>query len=216
MDTIKECTLERMAKGPDGRDTGKLVGEAAEGDALAIDELLDRYLPSVRAYLRLRAGRLLLDRESVSDLAQSVCRVVLQNIGRFQYDHEDGFRRWLFATAERKILDRHDYYTAQKRAPEAERNREAVSTLSAYSSLHSPSRAAIATEELAELEQAMAQLPEEMREVLILAKIVGLSRAAIAEELGKGEGAVRMTLHRALARLADLMASTGTRTGGGD
>jgi RNA polymerase sigma-70 factor (ECF subfamily) len=192
----------------------ELTDRAAGGDALAIDELLDRYLPSVRAYLRLRAGRLLLDKESASDLAQSVCRVVLENIGRFQYDHEDGFRRWLFLTAERKVLDRYAYYTAQKRTPDAapagERDIEA--TLSSYATLHTPSRAAVAREELARLELAIGKLPEEMREVIILAKIVGLSRVAIADELGKSEGAVRMILHRGLARLADDIARESEET----
>lgn len=187
----------------------ELVDHASTGDSLAIDELLDRYLPSVRAYLRLRAGRLLLDKESASDLAQSVCRVVLENMGRFQYDDEDGFRRWLFMTAERKVLDRHDYYTAQKRSPAAGVERDLEATLSAYATLHTPSQAAMAQEELARLERAIGRLPEDMREVVILAKIVGLSRAAIAEELGKSEGAVRMVLHRALARLADDMAREG-------
>lgn len=39
-----------------------------------------------------------------------------------------------------------------------------------------------------------------------LAHVVGLSRAEIAERLGKSEGAVRVLLHRALARLADVLA----------
>lgn len=189
------------------RDTRDLVESAVGGDRVAIDVLLDRYLPSVQSYLRLRAGRLLLDRESASDLAQSVCRVVLENMDRFRYDGEDGFRRWLFATAERKVLDRYDYYTAQRRSPDAEDGSPAEEH--ARPDADSPSRAVVAQEELAQLEQAIALLPEEMQEVLILAKIVGLSRAAIAEELGKSEGAVRMVLHRAMARLADTIVRQG-------
>jgi RNA polymerase sigma factor (sigma-70 family) len=112
------------------------------------------------------------------------------------------------------VLDRYAYYTAQKRTPDAapagERDIEA--TLSSYATLHTPSRAAVAREELARLELAIGKLPEEMREVIILAKIVGLSRTAIADELSKSEGAVRMILHRGLARLADDMAREGEET----
>ncbi|TAH38030.1 MAG: sigma-70 family RNA polymerase sigma factor [Planctomycetota bacterium] len=189
--------------------TPELVERAASGDDVAIEELLQRYLPRVRAYLRVRAGRLLLDKESASDLAQSVCRAVLEHADLFHYGHEDGFRRWLFKTAERKVVDRYAYYTAQKRTPEAGRTVPDVdidATLSVYAGLHTPSRDAVAREELARLERAIERLPEEMQEVVILAKIAGLSRDGIAAELGKSEGAVRMTLHRALARLADSMA----------
>ena len=196
-----------MTDNSDQRETKALVSEASQGNPLAIDELLGRYLPSVRAYLRLRAGQNLLDKESVSDLAQSVCRDVLEHMDRFQYDHEDGFRRWLFKTAERKVLDRHDYYTAKKRTPvdEHTRERDFQATLESYGSLHTPSRAAQAREELSRFEEAVSSLPAEQQEVIILAKIVGLSRAAIAEHTGKSEGAVRMILPRALARIADIM-----------
>jgi RNA polymerase sigma-70 factor (ECF subfamily) len=183
----------------------QLVTAATAGDALALDALLERYLPRVRAYLRVRAGAVL-DKESVSDLAQSVCRDVLENIGRFRYDGEDGFRRWLFKTAQRKILDRYEFYAAARRDRRREQDAPAhdfAETLACYGALPSPSRDAAAREELARVERALDDLPDEQREVIVLAKIVGLSRAAIAAEMGRNEGAVRMLLHRALARLAE-------------
>ena len=185
-----------------------LVEQASAGHAPAVDTLLHRFLPSVRAYLRLRAGRGLLDKESASDLAQSVCRDVLENLDRFRYDGEDGFKRWLFKTAQRKVLDRHAYYAAKKRAaelpPAAAPDLDAA--LACYGNVHTPSRDAIAREELGRVETAIEALPEDMREVVILSRVVGLSRRAVAEEVGKTEGAVRMILHRALARLGDRLA----------
>jgi DNA-directed RNA polymerase specialized sigma24 family protein len=41
--------------------------------------------------------------------------------------------------------------------------------------------------------------------VISLARIVGLSHAEIAKEMGRSEGAVRTLLSRALARLATLL-----------
>jgi RNA polymerase sigma-70 factor (ECF subfamily) len=187
-----------------------LVEQATAGDGPAVETLLHRFLPSVRAYLRLRAGRGLLDKESASDLAQSVVRDVLENLDRFRYDGEDGFRRWLFKTAQRKVLDRHAYYSAKKRAadaPPAEPG-DLEATLACYGNVLTPSRAAIAREELMRVERAIDALPPEMREVVILSRVVGLSRRAVAEELGKTEGSVRMLLHRALARLGDRLADT--------
>ncbi len=192
-------------------DSATLVEHATRGDAPALRELLERYLPPVRAYLRLRADRMLLDKESVSDLAQSVCRDVLEQLDRFRYDGEDGFRRWLFKTAERKVLDRHAYYKAKKRAPDAgpvgdgpgSASPDLDATLACYRQLVTPSQHAIAREQLERVERAIAELPDDLRQVVVLSRVVGLSRSAVAEEIGKSEGAVRMMLHRALARVAD-------------
>ena len=204
-----ECTVGVM-DGTEDRNTAELVDRAAGGDDAAVNELLEQFLPSVRSYLRVRAGRMLLEKESVSDLAQSVCRSVLENASSFRHGEEDGFRRWLFKTAERKVLDRHAYYTADKRtAAEGERGPGADLDLGALGreGQVTPSRDAIGREELVRLEGAIETLPEDMREVVILSKIVGLTRKGIADELGKTEGAVRMMLHRALAQLADAMSN---------
>ena len=58
-------------------------------------------------------------------LVQSVCRKVIEHIDRFEHRSEAGFKQWLYRTAERKIIDRYRYYTADKReaAREAARRR---------------------------------------------------------------------------------------------
>ncbi len=188
-------------------DDKSLALQASRGDRVAIDRLIERHLPGLRAYLRLRAGDLLLAQESSADLAQSVCREILENLDRFQYDGREGFRRWLYRTAQRKIADRYEYYRAQKR--DVRRRRDAsldCEILETYSSFYTPSRQAAAREELERVERAFAELPEEQREVILLAKIVGLSRREIGEEMGRSEGAVRVLLSRGLANLAAKLA----------
>lgn len=59
------------------------------------------------------------------------------------------------------------------------------------------------------MERAIAALPEAQQEVVVLARIAGLSRRAIAAELGRSEEAVRMLLHRGLAKVADVLARDG-------
>lgn len=187
----------------------RVVQEASAGHGDAVDTLLASYLPRLQSFMRVRGGALL-DRESAVDLVQSVCRDVLENRERFRHDGEAGFRRWLFKTAYRKIADRHEFWGAQKRDPAgvaALDDRDAREALEVYGAFCSPSRDAIAREQVARIEQAIFDLPEEQRDVLSLAKIVGMSRSEIARELGKTEGAVRMLLHRALARLADVLAA---------
>lgn len=184
------------------RDTNELERALAAGDRAALDELLGAELPALQAYLRLRADPRLRARESVSDLAQSVCREAIEHADRFRFPDEHGFRRWLFTTARRKLLDRQAFHFAQRRDAGRELDEEPPAGVAAvYASLVTPSRDAVAREELERVERAFAALPEEYREVITLQRIAGLSHAEIGEQLGKSEGAVRMLLHRALARL---------------
>lgn len=191
------------------QDFDALTAAAAAGDRSALEALLEHHLPALRAYIRLRAGAAIRQRESGSDLVQSVCREVLENAGRFRHPSESAFRRWLFTTALRKIVDRRDYHLAEKRDAGREvlaRDEDSQKALlQAYQSLTTPSQGVALQEEIERIEVAMENLSDEQREVVTLAHLVGLSRGEIAEQLGKSEGAVRMILHRALARLAVLM-----------
>ena len=196
------------------KDIESLVQAAAAGDEGALQALLERYLPQLRAYVRLRAGAAIRAQESASDIVQSVCREVLENAARFEHPNEGAFKNWMFATALRKIVDRKRYYTAQKR--DIDRNqaedggeRDERGLAECYNTFTAPSQRAIANEDIERIEAAFEQMPEDYREVITLAHLVGLSRKEIAEQMGKTEGAVRTTLFRALARLSDLLGDTG-------
>ena len=91
------------------------TARAAEGDRDALDALLQHHLPRLRAFVRMRCNGAVRRQESSSDLVQSVCREVLAHADRFRHPDEEGFRRWLFTTALRKIRDRSDYYKAARR-----------------------------------------------------------------------------------------------------
>ena len=75
---------------------------------------------------------------------------------------------------------------------------------------HLQQRPALSAGLLQRIERAFEQMPEEYREVITLAHLVGLSRAEIAQQLGKSEGAVRVLLHRALARMSSILSGPGT------
>ncbi len=192
-------------------DLQALVKQACGGDSAAMDVLLRQNLPGLRAYLRLQSDRKLRARESVSDLVQSVCRELLQDLPSAQVETEQAFRCWLYTSAHRKILVRRKYWVAEKRdvsrsvpADGADAERE-QSLLESYAVLASPSRHAAANEEIARIENAFEQLPDEYREVISLARFVGLSHAEIAARMGRTEEAVRQLLTRARARLARLL-----------
>lgn len=185
-----------------------LVYEASRGSAPALDALFERHLPGLLAFVRARAGPGLLAHEESLDLVQSTCREMLRDVPSEGYRDEAGFRQWLFLAAERKILDRLRSHGREKRAggqaltySEAE-----VGLLShGYRGVGTPSGEAIAREEIELLEAALSRLPEEQRQVIVLARVVGLSHAQIAQATGKSEVALRSLLHRALARLSEEM-----------
>ena len=59
------------------------------------------------------------------------------------------------------------------------------------------------------LERAFAQLSDEHREVITLAKLVGLPHRDIAARMGRTEAASRVLLHRALYWLGVLLDAPG-------
>lgn len=188
-----------------------LSTRAAAGDRDALEALLTAYLPSLRAFVRVRMGKLIRGRESSSDLVQSVCREILEQASMFQHASEGAFKRWLFRMAIRKLSRRKDFLLADKRdvlREQAIPDGSAAELLSGYASLNSPSRGAAAREEVERIEAALDSLPEDYRQVILLSRVAGLSRKEIAEETGRTEGSVRMLLFRALAELAMALAQS--------
>ena len=197
-----------MDRASDEPSSSSLAQRAADGDREAVETLLERHLPELRAFVRLRAGPALRARESASDLVQSTCREVLTHAERFRFPNESAFRRWLFTTALRKVANRAAHHGAAKRAgpevPMATDSRAGDDGLLAcYHRFSSPSHRLTVKDEIDRVEEAFDALTDEQREVVTLAHVAGLSRAEIAAQLGKTENAVRIVLHRALARLAD-------------
>lgn len=198
-------------------DAAAWVERASRGDADAVALLLERFLPGLRAYLHLRAGRALLARESSSDLAQSVCREILEHVDRFRYRGEAQFKKWLYTTALRKIANRYEHYGAVKRNALKEvplaggESDDALdpAVAEACRSLLTPSRQVMAREELERIERAFELLSDERREVILLSRFVGLTAREIGEQMGRSEDSVRQLLHRALAELAEQVARPG-------
>jgi RNA polymerase sigma-70 factor, ECF subfamily len=188
----------------------ELLEQMGQGDARAVESLLLRHLPGLRAYIRLRLGKPIRDRESSCDVVQSVARDVLEHADRFQHGGESGFKRWLYKTAQRKIAKKATYWQAEKRdarRDDAEKNTIGdEDVLGCYRTFCTPSRHAIAREELHTVERAFDMLPEDYREVILLARVMGLSRAEIGEQLSRSEGAVRVLLSRALAQFTAVLA----------
>lgn len=181
------------------------MNEAAEpspnAERESVEQMLVRHLPALRAFVRLRLDPALREREAESDIVQSTCRAILEHKERFEFGGEEGFRRWLFTTAMRTLIDKAARAQTRKRAGP----RKQVDDVSAElicRSLSSPSAVAEGREARERLERAFDALRADEREVIALARVAGLAHSEIALAMGRSEAATRVLLHRALLRLA--------------
>lgn len=174
------------------------IDRASQGDRDALASILERFLPQLRAFTRLHMGPLA-QLESSSDIVQSVCRTVLEGIDRVEYRGEAAFRKWLLVACSNRMRDKQRHWLRDKR--DARRATPIESVGDYVGEMSTPSGEHIRHEDLLELEVALDRLPEDYRQVVTLSRLGGLSHSEIAAELGKSEGATRMLLHRALARL---------------
>jgi len=193
----------------DPHPTHDLILSMQRGDRQAADELMRLHLPGLRAFVRLRAHPALRVRESEEDLVQSVCREVLQDIGNYEYQGEGSFRNWLFTLALHKIRNKLDYHLAEKRNLGRDRQEDEEERLSrlwdCYSRFESPTQAVVLRERIAQVERAFDRLPEHYREIILKARIIGLSHEEIAREKKSTVEASRALLRRAILRLASIL-----------
>lgn len=174
-----------------------------------VEELLAEHQSQLHAFIRLRSGSMLRSRESPADIAQSVCREILQHQDRLRSPERESFRHWLYTTAARKISNRVEHWHAQKRdvgrvVPLDEAG-DLAETLRCYGSFYSPSAQMRTQEEMERIERAFDALPEDYRDVITLHRVAGLPIEAVAERLERSVGATRMLLFRALGRLAEIL-----------
>jgi RNA polymerase sigma-70 factor, ECF subfamily len=187
-----------VAVNPDDPD---LFAAARAGDQTAIERLIEHYQPRLHAFIRLRLGDRVRAREASVDVVQSVCRELLAAAPGFQFRGEERFRDWLFTAALNKVRDKQRFHGRGKRdvARENDGFDEAMVRAANYLT---PSVDAIGRETADALTAALAELSEEHREVITLARIVQLPHEVIAESMGRSEVAARQLLVRALLSLA--------------
>ena len=174
-------------------------------------DLLTHYLPRLRAFVRAQLSDQLRRRESESDIVQSVCRGLVEEREKIDFEVESQFRAWLFTAALNKIRERGRYWGRGKR--DAKRlesigaDRDLDDLALGYSGVFTPSRVAAAREQLERFETSLEALPEDEREVIALARIARLPHDEIAERMNRSVGAVRQLLGRALRRLSTQLQS---------
>jgi RNA polymerase sigma-70 factor (ECF subfamily) len=174
-----------------------LIAAAVRGDCRARDDLLSLIHPLVLCYCRRRLGRQESVLGSADDVAQDVCVAVVSALGTYQ-PKGLSFRAFVYGIAGHKVTDVFRAIGRDRTEPVAELPDVPVAT-------DSPERHALAAERSAALGALLTHLTRRQREVLVLRVAIGMSAEETAQAVGSTTGAVRVTQHRALARLRRLI-----------
>ena len=197
-----------------GPDTDHLLEQVRQGDAAARQELLARHRPRLRRMVALHLDRRLAARIDPSDVVQEALAEADQKLADYARRRPLPFYPWLRQLAWDHLIDLHRRHLhAGKRSVTREEpdvlrlpDESAAKLASRLVDLDSsPSASLVRRERCRRVRQALDELPERDREVLVLRHLEQLSTAEIAAVLGLREGAVKVRHLRALRRLRALL-----------
>ena len=195
--------------------TQHLVALAKDGDKFALNQLYSIYAERVRWMVRFRMGKELRSKLESMDMVQDTLIHALNDLDDFTYKNEGDFIRWLSTIAENVLRGNLKKLHTNKRdiRREVPLNGYGLNTGSRLVENPGPIEATTPSvivskkEDLSNLEKAIDQLKPKYREVIVLAKIDGLSYKDIGKRLGKSEDAVGMLLSRAMLALTSVFES---------
>jgi len=194
----------------------ELLAAARTGNTGQLGQLLDGYRHYLGLLARIEIGQRLQAKLDASDLVQETLLEAHRHFPGFQGTSEAQLTCWLrqiMASSLANLLRR--YYGTQGRDVRLER--ELATHLDQSSLLldhglvdpqSSPSHHAARREQAVLLAEALAKLPENYREVLILRHFEGLSFPEVGRRLGKSVDSVEKLWVRGLARVRQLMGET--------
>ena len=195
----------------------ELVGALVEGDEAALGELYDRYAESLFRATLLRLG----DRGLAEEVLQDTY-LALWNRAELFDGTQGSVIGWLSTIARNRAIDRLRSF-ARRPAPVAlsglvplgadaaatDDARDAIlaaaTPVAGVTAAPDPEREVDIAELRREVEQALADIPEQERQVLTLAYYDQLSQSEIAARLAWPLGTVKTRTRRALARLRETL-----------
>jgi RNA polymerase sigma-70 factor (ECF subfamily) len=191
--------VDRAAGGGDGaaphETTAVLIARARAGDAPAGQRLFARLVPVLRRWARHRFPARLRDARDTDDLVQDVLLRAFRRIDSFENRGEGAFLAYLRQILLNAIKDEARRVGRGPRVLPLDDNLPDVAP--------SAVERAIGADRLRRFEEALATLPEEQQQAVILRVEFGYSHAQVAEALGKPSmDAARVMVSRALAELA--------------
>ena|SRR6185369_7136068 len=163
--------------------------EVRSGNVGKLEELFERHhRPLFRYFLHLTANR-----TQSEDLVQEVFFRILKY--RHTYQTDSTFRAWMYQIGRNVWMDQAGKRKNEVAMPENAGEFSSSETL--------PDRQFQSKEETALLHKALAALPREKREVLVMSRFLDLKYDEIASILKCEVGTVKVRVYRALRELGD-------------
>jgi RNA polymerase sigma-70 factor (ECF subfamily) len=189
-----------------------LLEQARAGEETALGHLLELYRNYLRLLARAQIGAGLRVRLDPSDLVQETLMEAYRDFPRFVGTHERELTAWLRQILVRNLADQVKRHRAEVRDWKRQESLEALLQRSGEAaeqelarSLSTPSARAARREQAVLLADALARLPPDYREVILLRNLEHRKFDEIGARLGRSAGAARMLWARALERLSQLM-----------
>src|SRR5687767_13963693 len=157
------------------------VASARGGDPDALRFLYLRYADNVYGYV----CSIVRDEHEAEDVTQQIFTKLLTMIDRYE-PRQVPFSAWILRVAHNAAID---HLRARRPVPVEE-----------VRPLRAPDDTT-GRERLADLRLALAALPEEQRDVIVLRFLIGLTPREVAERIGRSEDAVHGLQHRGRRRL---------------
>lgn len=176
-----------------------LVRRAQRGELPAFNSIVLRYQDAVYSLVL----RMLSSPQSAEDVTQEAFVSAWRHINTFR---GGSFRSWLFTIAANRARD--ELRRGVRRPTtslDAARDDPDRADLDPPDDGPSPETAAEQDELRGALEAALAELPPDWREVVVLSDVHGLDYAEIAQATGVALGTVKSRLSRARARLREVI-----------
>jgi RNA polymerase sigma-70 factor, ECF subfamily len=170
--------LRKFSRGQDDR---RVIAAAKRREWDGIHYLYARYADDVLAYVQ----SVVRDRHAAEDITQEVFAKLPKAIVKYE-ERTVPFVGWLMRVARNAALD---HLRARRQIPVEEVRAS------------EPVNGELEFEQRQCLKEALAELPDEQRKVLVLRHVLGLSPPEIAERLGKTESSVHGLHHRGRATL---------------
>jgi RNA polymerase sigma-70 factor (ECF subfamily) len=204
-----------------GTDPEQLLRLARTGSGSALGQLLELYRNYLSLLARLQIGRRLQGKADAADLVQETFLKAHRDFAAFAGSTEAEFVSWLrqiLAANLAGLLRR--YLGTQRRNLRLERELAGELDQSSHfldqslvTQSSSPSQKAVRREQAVLLADALGNLPEHYREVMILHHLEGLSLSAVAQRMNRTPDSVQKLWARALIQLRCTLGGSHAPTG---
>ena len=195
----------------ESRSVEQLIETARGGDAPALGVLLGKYENYLQLLARLQVGRRLQGKVDPGDLVQDTFLEAHRHFSGFRGTSEGEIAAWLRQILAGRAANMVRHFIGTKgRNVRLERDLAAEIDQSSrcldgalVAGTSSPSQQAVRRETSVLLADALARLPEDYRETVILRQIEELSFSEVAARLGRSEDSVQKLWVRGLAKLRE-------------